>query len=45
LTYWLSDQERLISFKVDEDDCRAISAAGNDEQDRIRAERPSRSWG
>jgi hypothetical protein len=35
----LTDQARLISFEADEDGCRAIPAAGNDEQDRIRAER------
>ena len=35
----LTDQARLISFEADEDGCRAISAAGNDELDRIRAER------
>jgi len=35
----LTDQARLISFEVDEDGCRAISAAGNDETERIRAER------
>jgi hypothetical protein len=35
----LTDQARLISFEADEDGCRAISAAGNDEQDRTRAER------
>jgi hypothetical protein len=35
----LSDQARLISFEADEDGCRAIPAAGNDDQDRLRAER------
>ncbi len=33
----LTDQARLISFDADEDGCLAISAAGNDEQDRTRA--------
>jgi hypothetical protein len=35
----LTDQASLISFEADEDGCRAISLAGNDELDRIRAER------
>ena len=35
----LTDQARLISFEADEDGCMAISAPGNDDAERERAER------